>query len=276
MQNMQSVKPKIIYGTAWKKEATADWVEKALLAGFIGIDTACQPKHYNEALVGEGVARYLSRGHRRESLFIQTKYTSVGGQDPAKLPYDPKASLADQVDQSLKVSLENLQTDYLDSWLLHGPLPTLSQTMEVWQAMETHCDNAYVKQIGISNFYHQDFFEAFLQATRIKPAVLQNRFYQQTNYDCDIRRQCRQENISYQSFWTLTANPHILNSQLMVALAKKTGKTPVQLFFCYLAGKGITPLTGTTNVEHMQQDLASFAPPFDNEMIEQLDRLIPH
>lgn len=40
--------PRLIYGTAWKKERTTDLVVKAVLAGFRGIDTACQPKHYQE------------------------------------------------------------------------------------------------------------------------------------------------------------------------------------------------------------------------------------
>ena len=68
--------PKIIYGTAWKKDRTADLVETALEQGFLGIDTACQPKHYNEPGVGEGIQRVFSKQLlSRESLFIQTKYT---------------------------------------------------------------------------------------------------------------------------------------------------------------------------------------------------------
>lgn len=49
--------PAVFYGTAWKKDKTADLVELALRTGFRGIDTACQPKHYNEPGVGEGIAR---------------------------------------------------------------------------------------------------------------------------------------------------------------------------------------------------------------------------
>lgn len=49
--------PAVFYGTAWKKEKTADLVELALRKGFRGIDTACQPKHYNEKGVGDGIAR---------------------------------------------------------------------------------------------------------------------------------------------------------------------------------------------------------------------------
>jgi len=42
----------LMYGTAWKKEKTAELVSLALKCGFRGIDTACQPKHYNEPGVG--------------------------------------------------------------------------------------------------------------------------------------------------------------------------------------------------------------------------------
>ncbi|KAG8749428.1 hypothetical protein FRC12_013426 [Ceratobasidium sp. 428] len=67
--------PTIIYGTAWKKVQTKSLVVQAVLQGFRGIDTACQPKHYREDLVGEALAElYEQHGLSREDLFIQTKY----------------------------------------------------------------------------------------------------------------------------------------------------------------------------------------------------------
>ena len=83
---MKSVPP-VFYGTAWKKERTAELVELAIRMGFRAIDTACQPKHYNEAAVGEGI---LKSKIAREELFIQTKYTPFNGQDPNRVPYNPK------------------------------------------------------------------------------------------------------------------------------------------------------------------------------------------
>src|SRR5580698_381847 len=105
--------PRILYGTAWKKDDTESLVRSALLQGFRGIDTACQPKHYNEAGVGAAVASFLGEVTRAD-LYLQTKFTSLSGQDPARIPYDPRAPLADQVRQSFAVSLKNLRTDYLD------------------------------------------------------------------------------------------------------------------------------------------------------------------
>src|SRR5690348_12679480 len=88
--------PRIIYGTAWKKERTQALVRQALRQGFRGIDTACQPKHYDEAGVGAGIAACLEDGLQRTDLYLQSKFTTVSGQDPARIPYDPQASLPDQ------------------------------------------------------------------------------------------------------------------------------------------------------------------------------------
>lgn len=63
--------PRLIYGTAWKKEETADLVYEAIKAGFRGIDTAAQPKHYREDLVAEGVKRAISEGIvSRKDLYV--------------------------------------------------------------------------------------------------------------------------------------------------------------------------------------------------------------
>src|ERR1700722_7075483 len=104
-----------LYGTAWKEERTAGLVEQALRAGFRGIDTANQRRHYFEVGVGEALAAaYRSGLVARDDLFLQTKFTYRPGQDH-RLPYDPNASVADQVAQSMASSLEHLGTSYVDS-----------------------------------------------------------------------------------------------------------------------------------------------------------------
>lgn len=63
--------PVFLYGTAWKKDRTADLVYQALSNGFTGVDTAAQPKHYREDLVGEGIRRAISEGKvKRENLYV--------------------------------------------------------------------------------------------------------------------------------------------------------------------------------------------------------------
>jgi len=250
--------PKILYGTAWKKERTAELVELAVKLGFRGIDTACQPKHYDEAGVGEGLKRGLSDGLSRADIYLQTKFTPVNGQDPKRLPYDPKASLAEQVAQSFETSLRNLQTDYLDGLVLHSPLINELQTLEVWRAMESLFQAGGVKQLGISNCYDLAVLKGLHQDAKVKPAVLQNRFYAQTAYDREIRDFCRQQGILYQSFWSLTANGNILLNEKIEALAAKYKRSTEQIFFRYLTQIDIIPLTGTTSKPHMLEDLAIF------------------
>ncbi|MCQ8118073.1 aldo/keto reductase family protein [Methylomonas rosea] len=251
--------PGIIYGTAWKQERTAALVEQAITLGFRGIDTACQPKHYQEAGVGEGVLAACSAlGLQRSDLYLQTKFTPLNGHDPLRIPYDPKASLPEQVAQSFQLSLKNLHTDYLDGLVLHSPLADREQLMEVWQALEVIQQSGAAKQLGISNCYDPALFEFLYENATVKPAVLQNRFYADTGYDKQLRAFCRQQQVVYQSFWTLTANPKILADSAVKALAEKYQRGSAQIFFRYLTQIGIVPLTGTTSAEHIREDLAIF------------------
>jgi len=250
--------PRIIYGTAWKQERTAALVEQAIETGFRGIDTASQPKHYNEAGVGEGVAACLARGLERAELYLQTKFTPLNGQDPLRVPYDAKANLSDQVVQSFQVSLKNLQTSYLDCLVLHSPLANQLEMRQVWQAMESVFHDGGAKQLGISNCYDLNQLEELYRTSEVKPAVLQNRFYADTNYDRNLRDFCKQQGIIYQSFWTLTANPKVLTHATLYNLAAKYQRSAAQVFYRYLTQIGIIPLTGTSSMAHMREDLGIF------------------
>ena len=256
--------PRLLYGTAWKEGDTASLVETAIRAGFRGIDTAGQPKHYDESGVGAAVAACLREGAAsnggltRAELYLQTKFTPLAAQDPVRTPYDPAAPLAQQVRQSFEASLRNLQTKYLDGLLLHAPLAAAAQTLRVWQAMEALVDSGGVRQLGISNCYRLEQLRDLRDAVRVKPALLQNRFYADTGYDREIRAFCRQEGIVYQSFWTLTANPHILAHRTVAAIASKYRRTPAQILFRYLTHVDVVPLTGTRSAAHMREDLSIF------------------
>lgn len=251
------VRPKLTYGTAWKKEATADLVRSAVLSGFRHIDTACQPKHYDEAGVGEGWTRAASELNlRREDVWIQTKFSGVSAQDPNDVPYDVNAPVEDRVRRSLEASLENLRTDYLDSWLMHGPEDDWDDHWRVWHTMEEAVDEGRVKQLGMSNFYRLEDVTWAYDHSRIKPRVLQNRFYKDSNHDVEIRKFCKDHDIEYQSFWTLTANPDAYRHQAALDLAEEKGLTPEGLFYAFCMAIGISPLDGTTDRSHMEEDVA--------------------
>lgn len=250
--------PKLIYGTAWKKDNTANLVTRAIRCGFRGIDTACQPKHYNEAGVGEAIRRVLGEGIARKDLYIQTKFTPINGQDPLNIPYDRGAPLNEQVAQSFEVSKKNLGVSYVDGLILHSPLDTIDRTLVAWQSMEHIYNQGGTKLIGLSNCYNLDMLKQLYENASIKPVVLQNRFYQDTEYDIEIRNWCQECKIIYQSFWTLTANPHILNSESVQKSAQAYQKTAAQIFFRVLVDVDIVPLTGTSSENHMKEDLEIF------------------
>lgn len=266
--------PRMIYGTAWKKERTAALVEQALTAGFRGIDTACQPKHYHEAGVGAGIAACLKQGLKRDEIYLQSKFTSLGGQDPANIPYDANAELEQQIEQSFQASLNNLHTDYLDCLVLHSPFANPKHTLAAWQSMEQLVAGGGVKQLGISNCYDPEQFEQLYLNASIKPAVIQNRFYAASGYDREIRKFCREHHIVYQSFWTLTANPNVLASNVLQALAEKYRRSAEQIFFRYLTQIGIVPLTGTTTQTHMRDDLAIFEFKLDESECAAIEALL--
>jgi len=245
-----------LYGTAWKEGQTTELVVQAIRAGFRGIDTACQPKHYQEDLVGAALARLAQEDNLpREKLWLQTKFTAIRGQDPRRVPYDPQAPLATQVEQSIQRSLQNLGTSYIDSLVMHSPMPTLEENLEVWGVFEQALESGRVRQLGISNCYDPRVFRTIYDAVRIKPKVLQNRFYADSGYDRELRAFCLEKGIKYQSFWTLTANPHVLAMPPIRKAAQRLKATPAQVLFAWLIRSGHQPLTGTRSPEHMKEDL---------------------
>ena len=266
--------PRIIYGTAWKKDRTAVLVVKAIQAGFRGIDTACQPKHYNEPLVGAALHRLKDHGIEREDLFLQTKFTPLSGQDPRQVPYDKNSPVELQVAQSFEASKKNLQTEYVDSLVLHSPMAPHALLMKVWNAMEKIQKAGGARQLGISNCYDTEVIRSLYTDANVKPAVVQNRFYQETRYDADLRHWCSNQGVIYQSFWTLTANPHIIASNTVQTIAQKYKKTEAQIFFRYLSQSGIVLLTGTSSEQHMKEDLSIFDFELSSEDLKNVSLLL--
>lgn len=251
--------PDFLYGTAWKEVRTAALTELAVRTGFRGIDTANQRRHYFEAGVGDALAAvYRSGVVTRAELFLQTKFTYRAGQDH-RLPYDPAASLSVQVAQSLASSLEHLGTDYVDSFVLHGPASGYDWTdydSEVWQAMQKERDAGRARLVGVSNASLQHL-EAMAEAHSELPKFVQNRCFARYGWDRSVRHFCREHKIIYQGFSLLTANVEVLHHPLISSLAARARVTPAQTLFAFARAIGMLPLTGTSDENHMKDDLAS-------------------
>ncbi len=252
--------PRLLYGTAWKEDATERLVTLALEQGFRGFDTANQRKHYYEAGTGAALAKAIKAGRvQRRDLFIQSKFTYRRGQDH-RLPYDADAPAAVQVAQSFEKSLEHLQTDYVDSLVLHGPwtgerLHPID--WQVWRAMEAIHKQGRVRLLGVSNF-KLDQVRLLCARAAVKPRFVQNRCYASRGWDRDIRAFCAQEGIRYQGFSLLTANRALVDHALVKDIAAGHGKTPAQTVFRFALDVGMIALTGTKDAAHMAQDLDVF------------------
>jgi diketogulonate reductase-like aldo/keto reductase len=269
------VYPGFLYGTAWKEERTAALVEMALGAGFRGIDTANQRRHYFEAGVGEGLTAAFRAGVvTRADLFLQTKFTYRPGQDD-RLPYDPAASLSEQVAQSMASSLEHLGTDYVDSYVLHGPSSGYDWTdadAEVWEAMKKERDAGRSRLLGVSNvsLRHLEQMAAVDSET---PVFVQNRCYARLGWDRGVRRFCRERKIVYQGFSLLTANAEVLRHPLVAELALRANATAAQVVFAFARAVGMLPLTGTSDAGHMKQDLAGAGLRLSEDAVREIEGL---
>ena len=265
--------PPFLYGTAWKEDRTASLTELALRAGFRGIDTANQRRHYYEVGVGEALATVYRAGVvARSDLFLQTKYTYQRGQDH-RLPYDPSSPLAIQVEQSLASSLQHLWTDYVDSFVLHGPASGHGWTdadSEVWESMQKERDAGRTRLLGVSNVTlgHLQQMEAIGAEL---PTFVQNRCFARLGWDRDVRAFCSQRKITYQGFSLLTPNQEVLLHPPFIALAKQLNATPAQVVFAFARTIRMMILTGTSSEQHMKQDLTSATLTLSPEIVREIE-----
>ena len=257
--------PRCIYGTAEKTDP--ELILEALRSGFRGLDSACQPKYYHEEVVGRALECALSPeeegglGLSRNHIYIQTKFTTPAGNVGGNAPYLPDDSIPEKVSKSLQMSLSKLKLAWVDTLLLHGPMPTVRETIEVWKAMETFVPE-YVRNLGLSNVNLEQIRAVCAEAS-IWPATIQNPFGPQTRFDFDVRTFCNDHGMVYQAFSVLRANPVLLTSRLLGWLANKTGLTEeealLDLVLSMSAGhsNGLCVLNGTTNAARMRGDLAA-------------------
>ncbi|MGE0489911.1 MAG: aldo/keto reductase family protein [Vulcanimicrobiota bacterium] len=263
------MKPSFLYGTAWKEEATCELVLQALEAGFRAIDTANQRKHYHEAAVGQALAQ---AGLARDELFLQTKFTHQRGQDH-RLPYDPGAPIATQVRQSFESSLEHLGVERIDSYLLHGPTyreGLAAQDIEAWEAMQQLLSEGRVSCLGVSNVSPAQLDEF---CRRGPVTYVQNRCFAVLGWDRETRRVAAHHQVTYQGFSLLTANPRELASRPFEQLLDETDLTAAQLVFRFALELGMVPLTGTTDPDHMAEDLAALSFSLSADQVQRLERI---
>lgn len=267
--------PRFFYGTAWKEQETARLTTLAIEQGFRAIDSANQRRSYDEAGVGLGVRAALAASlATRDELFLQSKFTFRPGHDH-RVPYDVNAALPEQVAQSFASTLDNLSRDYLDSYLLHGPIlrgRLTSPDWVAWRAMEQLYDQGVVRMLGISNIDRTQL-EQLCEQARVAPRVVQNRCDAATGWDASVREFCGRHGILYQGFGLLKLRREFLLHPALSEIARRENRSISQIILRFLMDVGAVPLVGASSAEHMQANLAVFDFQLNPDDIARIERL---
>jgi len=257
---------RIIYGAKSKGDDTAKLVKQAIQSGFRHIATGGFHNEYNESGVGEG---WKSSGISRHELYLQTLFlhNSVNGYAtqnchlPDVCPPSPDLSIEQQVRISIKSSLYNLQTDYIDAVLVHNfraKLQPYEETIQVWRVLEEYVDKGTIRHLGIVSVHDKEYLTKLYNEARIKPTIIQNRFHSNRGYDISLRPLFKELNMSNQLFWILTgsAGGRIRNNDVVKELAQKMGGvSPQILLYSFTMELGGSPLIGSKSISHMQDDV---------------------
>jgi 2,5-diketo-D-gluconate reductase A len=189
-------------------EDTAEVATRALLAGYRHIDTAAA--YRNEAGVGQAIH---AAGLQRDEVFITTKcFNDDHGHEQAK--------------HALKASLERLEMDYVDLYLIHWPVPSRDRYVETWQAFIELQKEGLARSIGVSNF-QPAHLERIIEETGVKPTVNQIELhprFQQTG----LRREHEELGIVTEA-WSPLAQGQVLDDPTIMGIAEAHDKTPGQV-----------------------------------------------
>lgn len=282
MQLPESIKANLtsswIYGTAWKEEKTFQLTLTALKYGFRAIDTANQLKHYIESGVGSALSTFFKISDvKREDIFLQTKFNYANSQD-TKLLYDSQTNIANQVEQSFFSSLAHLQTDYIDSYLLHSTFNTYditSEDLEAWKTMEKLVKQGYIRKLGVSNISKDQLLKIY-DIVEIKPSIVQNRCYAHTSWNAGVRYTCRRIGIEYQGFCILSANLRLTRNAEFKNIVYKYKLTPAQVIYQVALKIGIKPITGACNLDHLIENVNCMTVELSKGDVKKIEKMMTY
>ncbi len=210
----------------------------ALKAGFRLIDTA--RIYGNEAAVGRGLQRAIDEGIvTREEVFITTKMWT---------------SDFSNGDAAVDASLQRLGVDYIDLMILHHSQPT--NDVDAYQAMERAVEAGKLKSIGLSNYYEPEDFDRLVNATTIKPALLQNEThpYHQSG---EMKEYIAQYGTVLESWFPLGGRGNtqtLFSDETISAIASAHGVSSAQVIIRWHLQAGNICIPGSSNEQHIIED----------------------
>ncbi|XWS34383.1 hypothetical protein CRYUN_Cryun21dG0034300 [Craigia yunnanensis] len=263
-------------------ETTKAAIIEAIKAGYRHFDTALV--YRTEQPLGEAVTEALRLGliKSRDELYISSKLWCSSTEKDLIVP-------------AIKMSLRNLQLDYLDMYLIHWPLKLSEEVRQmpakkehispldmksVWEGMEECKNLGLTKAIGVSNFTCK-LLEELLSTAKIPPAVNQvemNPLWQQKK----LREFCKAKGIHVIAYSPLGASNtkwgdnRILDCDVLEEIAKAKGKTPAQISLRWLYEQGVSSVAKSFDKERMKQNLDIFDWSLTEEESNKISQLPQH
>jgi len=233
------------------KQATLD----ALEVGYRHIDTA--EMYGNEKQVGEAVS---ASGLDRSEIFLTSKLNNgFHARDAALAAFDG--------------TMEALGVDYLDLFLIHWPLPTISDFVETWKAMQELYESGRVKAIGVSNF-QEAHLQRLFDETSIVPAVNQIEVHPYLAQDT-LRAFDTAHGIATEA-WSPIAQGKVLDDQVIVSIAEKVGKTPAQVTLRWHIQRGDIVFPKSVTRSRVEENFAIFDFELSDDDIQSITELDRH
>jgi len=219
------------------------------------IDTAYM--YGNEEAVGEGVRKGMEEyGIPREEIFVVTKIYPNQFDDP---------------EAAIDMALEKLDIGYIDMMLLHHPG---TNDVKAYQAMEKYVGEGKIHSLGLSNWYVEELTE-FLPQVTIKPALVQNEihpYYQEQ----DVVPFIQANGIVVQCWYPLGGRGYtadLLGNETIQMIAKAHGVSAAQVILRWDLQRSIVVIPGSSNPDHIKENLDLFGFELTDEEMEQIGAL---
>ena len=220
-------------------DETADAVETALQIGYRHIDTA--EMYQNERGVGQGIR---AAGLDRSAVYITSKLNNgFHRPDDARRAFDD--------------TLTALDTDYVDLFLIHWPLPTLydGDYVSTWQTLEQFKNEGRARSIGVSNF-QVPHLQRLAQQTETTPAVNQIEVHPYFTNDT-VRAYGAEHSIATEA-WSPIAQGNVLGDPVVQRIAKAAGKTPAQVVLRWHIQRGDTVFPKSVTPQRVRENFGLF------------------
>jgi diketogulonate reductase-like aldo/keto reductase len=228
-------------------------VQSALESGYRLIDTAAI--YGNEKGVGKAMK---TSGVPREEIFLTTKLWN------AHHEYDAALRAFDE-------SLQKLDTDYVDLYLIHWPLPMEGKFTQAWKALEKIYADGRARSIGVSNF-KPAHLDTLLAESEVTPAVNQIELHPMLTQR-ETRDYCAPHNIIIESYSPIMRGGEILENELISGFAQKYSKTPAQIVLRWHVQNGFIVIPKSVNAERIQENIDLFDFELTEDDVQQIDAM---